>query len=71
MYEGTFCENKYHGYGRFIDVYSFCYVGQFENGLRQGKGAGTDNLGIVRDGQWIRNIYQRPGDIKKPEEGAA
>ena len=50
VYEGTFCENKYHGFGRFIDVYSFCYVGQFDNGLRQGKGTGTDGLGIVKDG---------------------
>ena len=50
FYEGMFHQDKYHGYGRFIDVYSFCYVGQFEHGLRQGYGKGTDNLGLTKEG---------------------
>ena len=56
-YEGMFYEDKYHGYGRYIDVYSFLYQGRFEEGLRQGHGKGTDAFGISKEGEWVRNIY--------------
>ena len=64
-------DGKYHGYGRYIDVYAFCYEGQFQNGLRHGKGKGTDHLGIVKEGEYVRNIYQRPGEKREAQDASA
>ena len=59
-YEGSFCRNKRHGYGRMM--YSDCslYIGGWKNGKRCGQGISTSSNGIVQHcGLWIND---RPSD---------
>ena len=67
FYEGSFYQGKFHGFGRFIDAYNNCYIGQFQNNLRSGYGKQIDYLGHAKEGLWHRNLFQPKGLPNKSE----
>ena len=64
IYEGEIKNGKREGYGRYIMNDGNYYIGQFNNGLRQGKGADYfKNNTIMREGYFFKNMLEGTGKL--------
>ena len=58
MYEGDFVNDKYEGKGKGIWENGEYYIGQWKNGLRNGKGTLYNKNGdIIQKGNWINDKF--------------
>lgn len=54
IYEGDFLNGKYEGYGHYQMINGDSYIGEFKNGLFEGKGQLTDKKGNVFNGNFVK-----------------
>ena len=58
MYEDVFVNGKYVGNGKYIWIDGKYYIGQFKNGLPNGKGIKFYSNGTIKNqGNWIKNEF--------------
>lgn len=57
IYEGQFQNNVYHGWGRFIN-HTGVFWGNWNQGLRNGRGKFVGNDGAVREGNWVMGLLK-------------
>ena len=57
-YEGDFINDKRDGNGKNIFENGYYYIGQFKNGLRNGKGILYYSKGNIKyEGNWIKDEF--------------
>ena len=62
IYEGEIVNKKREGYGKYIFNNGNYYIGQFKNGLRNGKGATYyKNNHIMNEGTFVDNLLEGEG----------
>jgi len=62
IYEGEIVNKKREGYGRYIFNNGNYYIGQFSNGLRNGKGANYyKNTNIMHEGTFVDDLLEGEG----------
>ena len=58
MYDGDWINNKREGNGKYIFENGEYYIGQYKNGLRNGKGTMYYSNGNIKyEGDWINKIH--------------
>ena len=74
-YEGNFKDDRYHGFGKLkqIDKHYYAeyneemqdigYVGEYEDGLKHGKGKETQSEEIY-EGDFVRGVRQGFGNLE-------
>ena len=63
IYEGDFLNGKFEGYGHYKMSNGDNYIGEFKNGLFDGKGQLTDKNGNVFDGDFVKGKKEGFGVI--------
>jgi len=59
LYEDVFVNGKYVGNGKYIWIDGKYYIGQFKNGLPNGKGIEYYKNGNIRyEGDFVNGIYE-------------
>ena len=56
VYEGNFDNNYFNGHGKYSFSDYGIYEGEFEFGIRSGKGIYKNKLGIIYEGEWKNNF---------------
>ena len=73
LYEGNFKNDEYDGYGtlkaqpQYDYEVSSEYVGEFENGIKHGKGKETKKSGEIYDGDFVQGVRKGFGSLTPPE----
>jgi hypothetical protein len=63
-YEGDFINDKYEGYGKYIDENGEYYIGEWSNGLRHGKGTiYNKNNTIKYEGDFVNGEFIKQNNI--------
>ena len=58
MYEGDYINDKFEGNGKYIYENENYYIGQFKNGLRNGKGILYYKNGNIKyNGNWVNDKH--------------
>lgn len=62
VYSGGFLDDNYHGYGVYTSA-SGAYEGEYDNGVRQGKGKYSLASGDVYEGLFHNGVFHGQGGL--------